>query len=76
MNGRSDGIAGVATSNGVEVTARQAYELGLNVTLAIDAMTDMHADAHDYSATRVFPKIGEVGTTRQIIDLLASSARP
>jgi nicotinamidase-related amidase len=26
-------IAGVATSNGVEVTARQAYELGFNVTL-------------------------------------------
>ncbi len=34
-------IAGVATSIGVESTARQAHEHGFNVTLAIDAMTDM-----------------------------------
>lgn len=63
-------IVGVSTSNGVEVTARQAYELGFNVTFATDAMTDMDADAHIYSATRVFPKIGETGTTEQIIELL------
>ena len=63
-------IVGVATSNGVEVTARQAYELGFNVTLAVDAMTDMQADAHAWSVTRVFPKIGETGTTQDIIDLL------
>ena len=63
-------IVGVATSNGVEVTARQAYELGFNVTLATDAMTDLQADAHAYSITRVFPKIGETGATREIVDLL------
>jgi nicotinamidase-related amidase len=67
-------VAGVATSNGVEVTARQAYELGFNVTLASDAMTDLRADAHDYSLTRVFPRIGETGTTRDIIDLLQKGA--
>jgi len=67
-------IAGVATSNGVEVTARQAYELGFNVTLATDAMTDLHADAHAYSITSVFPRIGETGTTQEIIDLLKRSA--
>jgi nicotinamidase-related amidase len=63
-------IAGVATSNGVEVTARQAYELGFNVTLATDAMTDGRPDAHAYSLTRVFPRIGETGATREITDLL------
>ena len=67
-------IVGVATSNGVEVTARQAYELGFNVTLATDAMTDMHADAHAYSVTRVFPRIGETGATQDIIGLLEESA--
>ncbi|HEY0198460.1 MAG TPA: isochorismatase family cysteine hydrolase [Rhodanobacter sp.] len=67
-------IVGVATSNGVEVTARQAYELGFNVTLATDAMTDLHADAHDYSITRIFPRIGETGMTREIINLLERSA--
>jgi len=67
-------VVGVATSNGVEVTARQAYELGFNVTLAIDAMTDLNADAHTYSVARVFPKIGETGTAQDIIDLLERSA--
>ena len=67
-------IVGVATSNGVEVTARQAYELGFNVTLATDAMTDLQADAHVYSVAHVFPRIGETGATRQIIDLLERSA--
>ena len=67
-------ISGVATSNGVEVTARQIYELGVKVTLATDAMTDLHADAHTYSITRIFPKIGETGTTQEIIDVLKRSA--
>jgi len=63
-------VAGISTSGGVEATARQAYEQGFNVTLAIDAMTDRTAEAHDYSVTHVFPRLGETGTTRQIIDLL------
>jgi nicotinamidase-related amidase len=67
-------IAGVATSNGVEVTARQAFELGFNVTLATDAMTDMQAEAHAYSVTRVFPRIGETGSAQDIIALLEESA--
>jgi len=63
-------IAGVSTSAGVESTARQAYELGFNVTLAIDAMTDTNPDAHINSVTRIFPRLGETGTTQEIIDLL------
>jgi nicotinamidase-related amidase len=66
-------IVGVATSNGVEVTARQAYELGFNVILATDAMTDSQPDAHAYSITRVFPKIGETGATQEIINLVKRS---
>jgi nicotinamidase-related amidase len=63
-------ITGVATGTGVEATARQAYEAGFNVTLAIDAMTDTRAEAHDYSIAKVFPRLGETGTTQEIIDLL------
>lgn len=66
-------ITGVATSMGVESTARQAYEHGFNVTLAVDAMTDMSPDAHTNSITRIFPRLGETGTTREIIDLLDST---
>jgi nicotinamidase-related amidase len=64
-------VLGVATGTGVESTARQAYEAGFHVTLAIDAMADMRAEAHDYSIRNIFPRLGETGTTQEIIDLLA-----
>jgi nicotinamidase-related amidase len=63
-------ITGVATGTGVESTARQAYECGFNVTLAVDAMTDARFEAHACSLTNVFPRLGETGTTQQIIDVL------
>lgn len=63
-------IGGVASSIGVESTARFAHELGYNVTLAVDAMTDMNADAHYHSVTRIFPRIGECAHTEEIIALL------
>jgi nicotinamidase-related amidase len=63
-------IAGVSTSAGVESTARHAYELGFNVVLATDAMTDMNPDAHGNSVARIFPKLGETGATQEIVDLL------
>ncbi|HLN22559.1 MAG TPA: isochorismatase family protein [Patescibacteria group bacterium] len=65
-------IAGIATSIGVESTARQAHEHDFNVTLAIDAMTDMSAEAHLNSITRIFPRLGETGATQEIITLLGS----
>lgn len=63
-------VCGVATSMGVESTARQAHELGFNVTLATDAMTDPSAEAHANSLLRIFPKLGETGTTAEILELL------
>ena len=63
-------IVGVATSVGVESTAREAYGLGFNVTIASDAMTDMNGDAHENSMTRVFPKLAEVGTVADVIGKL------
>jgi nicotinamidase-related amidase len=66
-------LAGVATSIGVESTARFAHELGFNVTLAADAMTDMSIEAHQNSVTRIFPRLGETGTTQEILALLDGS---
>ncbi|MBN3835798.1 isochorismatase family protein [Burkholderia sp. Ac-20344] len=63
-------LTGVATSIGVESTARQAHELGYHVTLAVDAMTDLNADAHVNSVERLFPRLGETGTTQDIVALL------
>ena len=68
-------ILGVATSMGVESTARHARDLGFNVTLASDAITDVNADAHTNSVARIFPRIGEIGTTQEILDLLNTAPR-
>ncbi len=64
-------LCGVATSVGVESTARTAYDHGFNVSLAIDAMTDLNADAHANSVERIFPRIGESGLTADLIALLS-----
>ncbi len=61
-------LAGIATSIGVEGTARQASELGYNITFAKDAMTDMHLTAHENSVSKIFPRIGEVDDTAAIIE--------
>jgi len=66
-------IAGVATSIGVESTARHAYELGFNVVTAVDAMTDRNFEAHGYSIEKIFPRLGETATTEEIA-ALASAA--
>lgn len=63
-------VLGIATGTGVESTARQAYEAGFNVTLAVDAMADTRPEAHDHSLSNVFPRLGETGATHEIIDLL------
>ena len=65
-------VTGVTTGTGVEATARQAYEQGFNVTLALDAMTDARPEAHEYSLASVFPRLGETGSTPDILNLLAT----
>ncbi len=63
-------LAGVATSIGVESTARFAHELGYHVVLVTDAMTDTSPDAHDNSIQRIFPRLGETVTTAEVIEAL------
>lgn len=63
-------LAGIATSIGVESTARAAHEHGYHVTLVIDAMTDLDAQAHHNSIEKIFPLLGERATTAEIVNLL------
>jgi nicotinamidase-related amidase len=71
-------LTGVATSIGVESTARSAYDGGYNVALVIDAMTDMDAGAHRHSVEKIFPRLGETDTTGRVLNLLnqAPASRP
>jgi nicotinamidase-related amidase len=63
-------IGGVSTSIGVEGTARTASAKGYNLTFASDAMTDMFADAHENSFKHIFPRMGEIDTTENILKFL------
>jgi nicotinamidase-related amidase len=63
-------LAGVVTSFGVESTARGAYDLGYNVTVVVDAMTDRDADTHRHCLEKIFPRIAETGTTEDVLKLL------
>jgi nicotinamidase-related amidase len=65
-------LCGIATSIGVESTARDAWERSYNLTFATDAMTDRVPEAHERSMNVIFPRIGELGTTGEILALLSS----
>lgn len=65
-------LAGIATSIGVESTARSLYDAGYNVVPVTDAMTDRDADAHRNSVERIFPRLGETTTTDDLLQRLAS----
>lgn len=63
-------LTGIATGVGVESTARAAHEHGYHVTLVTDAMSDLDERRHRGSVERVFPQLGETGTTDEVLELL------
>jgi nicotinamidase-related amidase len=63
-------VTGVATSAGVESTARSAGDYGYNVVLVVDAMTDRDGEAHRYCVEKVFPRFGETATTDDVLKVL------
>lgn len=65
-------LGGIATSLGVESTARAAHEHGYQLAFAVDAMTDIREEAHRHSVSYLFPLIGEPGTVEEIVGLLKS----
>ena len=68
-------LTGVATSLGVESTARSAYDYGYNVAFIVDAMTDRDADSHRHCVEKIFPRLGETGTTEKVLEILKDSAK-
>ncbi len=64
-------IGGVATSMGVESTARAAHEHGYHVVLPTDVMLDPDQTSHEHSISRIFPKVGEITTSAEVLNALA-----
>lgn len=61
-------LCGIATEFGVESTARDAYEHGYELVLAEDAMTGR--DGHENSVKNIFPRLGRVRSTAEIVAAL------
>ncbi len=67
-------LTGIATSGGVEATARSAHDLGYNVALVVDAMTDRDVETHNLFVEKIFPRFAETGTTADLLKLLEGGA--
>jgi nicotinamidase-related amidase len=60
-------LGGIATNFGVESTARAAFDRGYQLIFAEDAMSSVSAEAHQSSVRMLFPRVGRVRTTEQIL---------
>jgi nicotinamidase-related amidase len=60
-------LAGIATNFGVESTARAADDHGYATILVSDAMSGLDRHAHDFAVEYVFPKLGTVVTTEELL---------
>jgi nicotinamidase-related amidase len=63
-------LGGIATNFGVESTGRDAWEHNYGVIFLEDAMTSVSAEAHQFAVTTVFPRIGRVRSTEQVLKVL------
>lgn len=65
-------LAGIATNFGIESTARAATDLGYAVVFAEDAMSSLRADLHEFSIKNIFPFMGKVRSTADLLSSLAA----
>jgi nicotinamidase-related amidase len=63
-------LTGIATTYGVESTARFANEYGYQQIFAEDAMSDITLEAHAKSVELVLKRIGRVRKTEEILNAL------
>src|ERR1017187_8052161 len=63
-------LGGIATNMGVESTARDAYERGYQLIFAEDAMASMTKSDHEFAIIRIFPRIGKVRKTQEVISAI------
>jgi nicotinamidase-related amidase len=63
-------LCGISTSIGVESTARDAYERGYNQVFVEDAMAAREAAEHVHTSRSLFPRIGRVRTTEDVLAAL------
>jgi nicotinamidase-related amidase len=60
-------FGGIATNFGVESTARDAYERGFEQVFVEDAMSGLTAGAHQFAITTIFPRMGRIRSTDDVL---------
>ncbi|GAA1972283.1 isochorismatase family cysteine hydrolase [Microbacterium pumilum] len=65
-------IVGIATSFGVESSARAGYDLGFDVVVVSDAIADLRRASMDHSLAHVLPVVGRVRTTADVLGTLVA----
>lgn len=60
-------LCGISTGIGVDTTAREAYQHGYNQIFIEDAMTAGAKEEHDYVCKYIFPRIGKIRTSEEVI---------
>ena len=63
-------LCGISTMVGVESTARDAFERGYQQIFVEDAMAARAADDHKHTVEWVFPRMGRVRSTEQVLAAL------
>jgi nicotinamidase-related amidase len=64
-------LGGIATNFGVESTARAAFDRGYELIFVDDAMSSVSATAHEFAVQNIFPRMGRVRKTEQVLEALA-----
>ncbi|MCX6177832.1 MAG: hydrolase [Chlorobiales bacterium] len=64
-------LCGISTNIGVESTARCAYEYGFQQIFVEDAMSARSSTEHNNTIKTIFPRIGRVRKTQDILAILA-----
>lgn len=63
-------LCGISTGIGVDTTAREAYQQGYKQFFVEDAMAAITQEEHDYVCKYIFPRIGQLRTTEEILSSL------
>jgi nicotinamidase-related amidase len=61
---------GGATDIGIAATAYGAHRLDFDIVIVSDGCLSRHADGHDVFMREVYPRIGRVRTTNQVLAML------
>ena len=64
-------IGGISTNFGVESTARDAWERAFAMVFAEDAMAARSGEEHTFAITKIFPRLGLVRSTGDVLKALA-----